>query len=80
MEKNAIYIKNTMSGSIKTQPNSSLYLILCLMTSMIGYHMHRSIFWSILDWIFMPFVWGKWLILQEINMTIIKEAFSFFFK
>ena len=80
MEKNSIYIENKMSESTKTQVNSSLYLILCLMTSMIGYHMHGSVFWAILDWIFMPLVWCKWLILQEINMTIIRETFSFFFK
>jgi hypothetical protein len=47
---------------------------------MIGYTIHGSIFWAIIDWIFMPIAWCKWLICHEVNMTIIRETFSFFFK
>jgi len=74
MEKNSIHIKNTRSIT-----GNSIYLILCLLTSMIGYHIHGSIFWAIIDWIFMPLAWAKWLIMHEVNLTIIKETFSFFF-
>lgn len=56
------------------------YLLACLFTSMIGYQMHKSIGWAIVDWLFMPLVWIKWLIMHEVNMTIIRETFSFFFK
>jgi hypothetical protein len=62
------------------QASSFLYLICCLITSMIGYHIHGSIFWAIMDWIFMPIAWIKWLIFQEVNLTIIRETFSFFLK
>ena len=70
-----------MSGSkASNQGGGLLYLLLCLSTSMIGYTIHGSIFWAIIDWIFMPIAWCKWLILQEVNLSIIKETFSFFFK
>lgn len=55
-----------------------LYLILAIATAMIGYTIHGSIFWSIVDFFFMPLVWIKWMIFQEVNMTIIKETFAFF--
>jgi hypothetical protein len=38
------------------------------------------VLFAICDWIFMPFVWIKWLVLQEVNVTIIRETFGFFFK
>jgi hypothetical protein len=70
-----------MSESKTTkQGGGLLYLLLCLATSMIGYTIHGSIFWAIIDWIFMPIAWCKWLICHEVNMTIIRETFSFFFK
>lgn len=56
------------------------YIIIALFTSVVGYKIHGSIFWAIVDWIFWPFVWLKWFICQEVNISIIKEAFSFFLK
>lgn len=61
-------------------PGSFFYFICGLATAMIGYKIHGSIFWSIMDWIFMPFAWIKWLVMHQVNLSIIKEAFSFFFK
>lgn len=55
-------------------------LLLGFFTSMIGYTIHNSIFWSIIDFIFWPFAWIKWFIYQEVSVSIIKETFSFFFK
>ena len=55
-----------------------IYLILAVATAMIGYTIHSSIFWAIMDFFFMPFAWIKWLVFQEVNLTIIKETFSFF--
>ena len=51
-----------------------------LPTAITGYAIHHSIFWSIMDYLFYPLAWAKWLILQEVNLTIIKTAFSFFLK
>lgn len=55
-------------------------LIVGTLTAMIGYTIHNSVFWAIMDWIFWPLALVKWLIFQEINMSIIKETFSFFLK
>jgi len=59
---------------------SLLWVIFDIATAMIGYRIHGSIFWSIMDFIFSPLAWIKWFIFQEVNLTIIKETFSFFFK
>lgn len=60
------------------RPFSLPTIIFTLPTAMIGYHIHGSVFWSIVDFIFWPIAWAKWLILQEVNLTIIKETFQFF--
>lgn len=57
-----------------------IYLIISIMTGMIRYHMSPDLFWAIVDALFFPLVWIKWLICAEINLTIIKETFSFFMK
>lgn len=52
--------------------------ILCaLPTAMIGYQIHSSFFWGVVDFVFWPIVWIKWLILHEVSLSIIKETFSF---
>jgi hypothetical protein len=72
--------------SNKEQKNTVTYRFGCLhqifgiLTAMIGYNIHHSIFWSIIDFIFSPLVWCKWLICQEVNMSIIKKTFEFFLK
>jgi len=57
-----------------------LYAIFSLLTAMIGYAIHHSIFWAIIDFIFVPFAWLKWIICQEVTLSVIKSAFSWFFK
>ena len=57
-----------------------LWFIFNLVTAIIGYHIHNSIFFSIIDFIFSPIVWTKWLCFQEVNLTIIHDAFAFFLK
>ena len=58
--------------------NRVLYLIITIGTAMIGYHIHGSIFWSVMDWLFWPIAWFKWLVCHEVNMTVIRETFAFF--
>ena len=58
--------------------NLGIGWLLALPTAIIGHHIHGSTFWAIIDWIFAPIVWCKWLIYKQVNMTIIKEAFDFF--
>ena len=55
-----------------------VYLLIGIATAIIGYHINDSVFWAIIDWMFWPFVWVKWLICQDVNITIIKESFAFF--
>jgi len=55
-----------------------LYTISCVCTAMIGYSIHKSIFWSIIDFIFTPLVWIKWLICHEVTLDIIKKTFEWF--
>lgn len=53
--------------------------VLAIVTAIIGYNVNNhSLFWAIVDFFFWPLAWIKWLICQEVNMTIIKESFSFF--
>jgi hypothetical protein len=59
---------------------NGLYLLLGVITAIIGYHIHHSIFWAIMDCIFFPFAWAKWLLMKQVTLTIIKSAFGFFFK
>lgn len=56
-----------------------LYIIFSVLTSMVGYNIHGSIFWSIVDFIFTPIAIIKWLIYKEITMDIIQETFKWFF-
>ncbi len=56
----------------------SLYPIFAFCTAMIGYTIYSSVGWSILDFLFAPFAWMKWLVMHQVNITIIKETFSFF--
>lgn len=58
--------------------NLGLGWILGIPTAMIGYNIHGSIGWAIFDLIFYPIAWAKWLIMQEVNMSIIRNTFSFF--
>ncbi|MGA3170363.1 MAG: hypothetical protein ABSE62_05060 [Chthoniobacteraceae bacterium] len=56
------------------------YILFCLCTAVIGFHIHHSIFWAWMDFCFGVLTWLKWLILQQVNLTIIKGAFAFFWR
>lgn len=53
--------------------------IFCVLTAMIGFTMHKSLGWSIVDFFFAPFAWIKWLICHEVTLSVIKATFSWFF-
>lgn len=57
-----------------------VYFMFCVITAMIGHTIHQSDFWAVMDFLFAPFAWFKWFICQEVNISIIKETFSWFFK
>lgn len=54
------------------------YTLFSLATAIIGHAIHHSVFWSIVDFLFSPIAWLKWLICHEVNLTIIRKAFDFF--
>ena len=56
-----------------------LYMVFCTMVAMVGYTIHGSIFWSIVDFFFSTIALIKWLICHEITLDIIKETFTWFF-
>lgn len=56
------------------------FIAVAIFTCIIGYHIHGSVFWAIVDWIFWPFAWAKWLLCEEVSISVIKEAFAFFLK
>lgn len=60
--------------------SSFLYLILCVITGMIGYELHGSIFWAVVDFFLMPLVWVKWLLMKEVTWEVIKSTFDWFYK
>jgi hypothetical protein len=60
--------------------NSLIALLLCIAAAMIGYHIHHSAFWAVVDFFFWPIALIKWLVCQEINMTVIRETFGFLAK
>jgi hypothetical protein len=56
-----------------------LYTVFSILTAMVGYTIHGSIFWSIIDFFFTPIAIIKWIICHEITLTVIKETFNWFF-
>lgn len=54
-----------------------VYLIFCVAIAMVGYQIHSSVFWAIVDFFFSPLALIKWLVCHEINISIIKETFEF---
>ena len=56
------------------------YTFFCLATAVVGMEINHNAFWAIVDFFFAPFAWLKWLIYHEVNVSIIKHAFEFFFK
>lgn len=57
----------------------TVYIIFGLLTAMVGYAIHQSIGWAIVDFLFPCFAWIKWIICHEVTMTIIQNTFSWFF-
>jgi hypothetical protein len=55
-------------------------MIFSLATAVVGKQIHGSVFWAVVDFIFAPLVWLKWLIYHDVSLSIIGKAFEFFFK
>ena len=64
--------------STSSSIGSLLYSLAAVATAMVGYHIHGSVFWAIMDFLFPFFAWAKWLIMHQVNLSIVKATFSFF--
>ena len=73
MSKNKNQVSVDAGGGI-------LYTIFCVLTAMIGYTIHVSLFWAIVDFLFCPLAWAKWLICHEVTLSVIKQTFTWFFQ
>ena len=65
---------------MKKEIYSILYLTFLLLTYNVGFKIHGSIKWAIFDTLFAPIAWIKWMILHEVNLTLIKESINWFLK
>jgi len=60
------------------------YFLFSVATGILGYQINVTagssspLFWSIVDWLFCPFAWAKWLICQQVSISIIKHSFAWF--
>lgn len=62
-----------------SHPFGFLYTLFAICTGMIGYNInHGSVGWAIVDALFAPLSWCKWLICHQINVSMIKHTFDFF--
>ena len=48
-----------------------------LPTAMIGYTIHGSTFWCVMDFFFWPIAICKWLVYHEISRSVIERTFAF---
>ncbi len=59
---------------------SGFWIVFGVTTAIIGKTIHGSTGWAIADGFFSVIAWCKWLICQEVNLSIVKESFNFFLK
>ena len=53
------------------------YLIIATGSFMVGYTIHGTVFYSILNFFFWPISLIYWLVTKQINLTVIKSTFGF---
>lgn len=56
-----------------------LYMFIAVIVTMIGYTIHGSLLWSIVNYLFWPIAIVKWLICHELTLAVIKQTFAWFF-
>jgi hypothetical protein len=68
-----------MSKNTRTS-GSVFYTIFCVATAMVGYTIHHNYIFSFFNFLFAPISWIFWLLGHDVNLSIIKETFSFFLR
>jgi hypothetical protein len=64
---------------MKEKLGGILALAISLFTAMVGHTGHHSVFWAIMDFIFWPIAWIKWLCLHQVTAATVRQTFSWFF-
>ena len=66
--------------SNKTSSFHLASIIPAVVTGMVGYHIHHSLFWAVMDFVVWPLALCKWLLCEQVTLSIVKETFAFFFR
>jgi hypothetical protein len=56
-----------------------LYVLVACFSAMVGWTLHHSIGYAILNWIFWWISLPYWLITHKLTLSVIKQTFSWFF-
>jgi len=62
-----------------------LGIAICLGSSMIGYQINVTagsscpFVWAVIDFFMWPLAWFKWLVCQQVNVTLVKQTFAALF-
>lgn len=75
--KNEWKIIKTPTMKLTPTMNTSLHIILMVLTGMTGYTITNSIFWSIIDGLLSPFSICAWIVCHQLNLTVIHKTFGF---
>lgn len=54
-----------------------LHTLLMVTTGMVAWTINHSVLWALLDALFFPVAWAKWLICHDVNMTVLHRTFDF---
>lgn len=57
---------------------SALYAIFSLCTAIVGFQIHHSTAWAVVDFFFPGVAWIFWICEHEVNLSTIKSAFGWF--
>ena len=60
--------------------NGLFYTVFCICMATIGHYIHGGVFWTIMNFIFAPLSWLKWMVCHQVSISVIKAAFAFFLK
>lgn len=81
MRKGAFSLDENIGGGTVARMKqfyAVFWIIMATVTAMVGHTIHGGTFWTVMNFIFWPISWVKWLVCHDVNLTLIKQTFSFF--
>jgi len=58
--------------------NSIIWMLFSTFTAIIGVNIHGLNIWTLVDFLFAPFVFIYWLVTHQVTLQIIKDSFKWF--